>query len=238
MALTPLDIYNKEFKRQPFGGLNKDEVDDFLDEVMHEMETLIKENATLKEQLGAHSVKLEQYRTLEDALNRTLLVAQSTADDIKANARREADLIIQEARLQAERLIEAGHVKARRLLEEQSDMMRLVDGLRNQLRNIAHEMLRTVDHLPNSTEYASGVVEANNTVKSLQGDLGFEQPSYGEATEFAAQHAPQGTGYGYQVAATAEYSGPGYTAPEYKAPETPGASFRLATDEPLDRNEP
>lgn len=55
MKLNPLDIYNKEFKNATF-GYNKDQVDNFLDDVGVAYERLLKdlnklqsENETLKE---------------------------------------------------------------------------------------------------------------------------------------------------------------------------------------------
>lgn len=197
MGLTPLDIYNKEFKKQAIGGLSKDEVDDFLDEVMHEMENLLKENAAFKEQVNALNLKLEHYRSLEDALNRTLIVAQSTADDIKANARREADLVIQEARLQAERIVDAGHSKSRKLLEQQADLLRAVDVLRGQLRSMGREMTRLADQLPEETppvhESPAVVAEAAGAVAAAQQE---SVPEYQGPVAQANEHTGQNHGNG------------------------------------------
>ena len=51
MALTPMDIHNKEFARS-FRGYDDEEVDRFLDEIIEEFERLYKENLELKERLG------------------------------------------------------------------------------------------------------------------------------------------------------------------------------------------
>jgi cell division initiation protein len=191
VALTPLDIYNKEFKKQVFGGLNKDEVDDFLDEVMQEMETLLKENASLKEQVTSLNLKLEHYRNLEDSLNRTLVVAQTTADDIKANARREADLIIQEARLQAERIIEAGYSKSRKYIEQQGDVLRQIDALRNQLRGTGHELLRLADQLPQPTaQEAPAPVVLPHPAAEYQGVPAADHHAHAAASQAAAAATP------------------------------------------------
>ena len=50
MALTPVDIANKEFPVR-MRGYDRDAVDDFLDQVVQEFEALIRENASLREQI-------------------------------------------------------------------------------------------------------------------------------------------------------------------------------------------
>lgn len=42
MPLTPLDIHNKEFSKG-FRGYNEDEVNEFLDQIMKDLEILMKE---------------------------------------------------------------------------------------------------------------------------------------------------------------------------------------------------
>lgn len=144
MALTPLDIHNKEFPKRVFGGYTPASVDEFLDQVIREFEMLIKENAHLKEQIENLNQKLDQYRSLEDTINKTLVVAQETAEDLKSNARKEADLIIQEARMQAERIIDTGHAKARKLAEENADLTRAAHVLRTQVRAMLQAQLEAI----------------------------------------------------------------------------------------------
>lgn len=146
MALTPLDIHNKEFPTK-FRGYDPDAVDEFLDQIIREFEALIKENASLKDHMESLNLKLEQYRNLEETINKTLVVAQDTAEEIKENARREADLVIQEARLQAERIMEAGQAKARRIFEENADLTRVAYMLRTQVRATLQAQLEALDNI-------------------------------------------------------------------------------------------
>jgi cell division initiation protein len=146
MGLTPLDIHNKEFPKR-FRGYHPDTVDEFLDQVIREMESMVKETARHKEQVDDLTMKLDQYRNLEETINKTLVVAQEAADDVKSNARKEADLIIQEARLQAERIMEAGQVKARRIVEENADLSRVVATLRTQVKSLLQAQLQSLEGL-------------------------------------------------------------------------------------------
>lgn len=96
MALTPLDIHNKEFTRG-FRGYDEDEVNDFLDHVIKDYEKVIREKKALEDKLYEMEEKLSHFTNIEETLNRSILVAQESADEVKSNANKEAKLIIKEA---------------------------------------------------------------------------------------------------------------------------------------------
>lgn len=103
--LTPLDIENKRFSKT-IKGYNVDEVDDFLDELTIDYEKLYKENSELREQVEKDKKDLEHYKNVEHTLQNTLVMAQTTADDIKSNAQIRADQIIRDAQSEARRATE------------------------------------------------------------------------------------------------------------------------------------
>lgn len=117
MSLTPLDIHKKEF-RKAFRGYEEEEVDEFLDQVVKEYEKLYKENIDLKEALAAKDSNIGQYRDLEETLKKTLVIAQQTADDLKAGAAREAEVIVREAQLKGEQIVKDAEDKVRTVLQE------------------------------------------------------------------------------------------------------------------------
>ena len=91
MALTPLDIHNKEFDVK-LRGYDKDEVNDFLDQVIKDYEAVLKENDHLTESLKQSQEKLKYFNDLKDSLNQSIIVAQEAADKVKANSQREAEI--------------------------------------------------------------------------------------------------------------------------------------------------
>ena len=118
--LTPLDIENKRFTKT-IKGYNVDEVDDFLDQVTLEYEKLYKENAEYKSKFDGLNKELEHYKTVEHTLQNTLLMAQSTAEDIKTMAQKQADQIIEDAKSEAQKMVEnvnKDEVEIRRKTEE------------------------------------------------------------------------------------------------------------------------
>lgn len=127
MSLTPLDIHNKEFRRS-LRGYSETEVDEFLDQVVREFERLLKDNATLKDQVELMSSRVEQYRQMEDTLHKTLIVAQESADELKSSARKEAEAIVKQAQLEAEKT--------------RHEVDRELEEARSRLKNLSSEFMK------------------------------------------------------------------------------------------------
>lgn len=115
--LTPLDIHNKEFKRS-FRGYNEDEIDEFLDMVVKDYETLYRENIDLKETVERLKSKVENFERLENTLHNTLVVAQETAEEVKLNANRESEDLRNSAKREAEDLRASAHREAELIVKE------------------------------------------------------------------------------------------------------------------------
>ena len=99
--LTPLDIENKRFSKQMMNGYSVEEVDEFLDQLTLDYQTLYRENSSLKEKINDMEASINHYKTIEGTLQNTLVMAQSTAEEIKKIANQQADQIIKEAELKA-----------------------------------------------------------------------------------------------------------------------------------------
>ena len=105
--ITPLDIENKKFAKQVVNGYSVDEVDDFLDDVTVEYEKLFKENAEYKEKVTKLEHDIEHYKSIEASLQSTLIMAQSTAEDVKKVAQQKADQIVSEAKVNAQKEVDS-----------------------------------------------------------------------------------------------------------------------------------
>ena len=101
--ITPLDIENKKFSKQMMNGYSVEEVDDFLDDLTVDYTKNYKEVAELKSKVAELSKSLEHYKSIETTLQNTLVMAQTTAEDIKNIAKQQADQIINEAKGTAEK---------------------------------------------------------------------------------------------------------------------------------------
>ncbi len=124
--LTPLDIENKKFAKQMMNGYSVEEVDEFLDELTLNYEKLYKESTENKSKIQEMEASLSKYKNLETTLQNTLVMAQSTADEIKELAKQQADQIIKEAQGSARE-------EANRLDQEISNKKREMEELAKQL---------------------------------------------------------------------------------------------------------
>lgn len=156
--LTPLDIHNKEFKKS-LRGYDANEVDEFLDEVIKDFETLYKENLELKEQLQAQKDNLNRYKEMEDTLQSTMVLAQKMAEEAKRNAEKEAELIIWEARKKAEQIVAGAEdqiTESRKRLEtlrayEKQLMIKLRTFLQTQLDTLNNELVPVMEEQKESS---------------------------------------------------------------------------------------
>lgn len=127
--LTPLDIHNREFKKS-LRGYDVDDVDEFLDEIIKDFESLYKENLELHEKLERQKENLGKYKEMEDTLQNTMVLAQKMAEESKKNAEKEAELLIREAGHKAEEIVRNAHV-------ETAEMKRRLDMLKVYEKQIA-----------------------------------------------------------------------------------------------------
>lgn len=117
MKLTSMDISNKEF-RKAMRGYDTEEVNDFLERVSEDYETLYKENSSLKEKVQALTEKIEHYGKMEITIQNTLLLAQNAADQARTVAQKEADLIVKNANDSAKKVIDKSNMGVMQINED------------------------------------------------------------------------------------------------------------------------
>jgi cell division initiation protein len=103
MQLTPLEITQREF-RKILRGYDPEEVRHFIESVADDVGSLLKDNTAREERIAELEERVRALEAQEESLRNTLVTAQRMTEEIKANAKREADLIIREAEGKAQRL--------------------------------------------------------------------------------------------------------------------------------------
>ena len=104
--ITPLDIENKRFSKQMVNGYSVEEVDDFLDELTEDYSKNYREVNELRAKVEELNNSLVQYKTIESTLQNTLVMAQSTAEEVKNVAKQKADQIVDEAKANAQKQVD------------------------------------------------------------------------------------------------------------------------------------
>src|SRR5699024_1211953 len=116
-----LDIHNKEFTRG-FRGYDEDEVNEFLDQVMKDYEITLRKNKALEKELEELNERVNHFTSIEETLNKSIVVAQETAEELTANAKKEAKLIIKEAEKNADRIVNESLSRSRKITMDMEDM--------------------------------------------------------------------------------------------------------------------
>lgn len=115
--ITPLDIENKKFSKQMMNGYSVEEVDEFLDEIMEDYEKNYKDLALSTAKVDELNNALEHYKNIEATLQNTLIMAQTTAEEVKSVAKQQADQIVSDAQREAEEIIRTSRETARKALD-------------------------------------------------------------------------------------------------------------------------
>ena len=104
--ITPLDIENKKFAKQMMNGYSVVEVDDFLDELTVDYSKNYKELTELRSKIDELNNSLAHYKSIESTLQSTLVMAQTTAEEVKNVAKQKADQIVDEAKSSAQKQVD------------------------------------------------------------------------------------------------------------------------------------
>jgi cell division initiation protein len=145
VPLTPLDIHNKEFSRG-FRGYDEDEVNEFLDQVIKDYELVIREKKDLEERVKQLDEKLGHFSNIENTLNKSIIVAQETAEEVKRNASKEAKLIVKEAEKNADRIINEALGKSRKISIEIDELKKQSKVFRNRFRMLIQAQLEMINN--------------------------------------------------------------------------------------------
>ena len=124
--LTPMDIHNRDFKRATIRGYKEDEVDEFLDRVVADYEKILRENEKLKEQATMNEKEIAQFRKLEKNLQDTLMVAQSTAEEVISAAKKNAEEMRNNTQRECQNIREQAQIDARRKMDDANSKLRAV----------------------------------------------------------------------------------------------------------------
>jgi len=101
MALTPVEIRHLRPPKTLLGGYRRDPTERLFDEIVASFEDVWRERADLADKVEQLQADLGRFRELESILRATLVSAEQTAEQLKVQARREAELILTEAQAEA-----------------------------------------------------------------------------------------------------------------------------------------
>lgn len=137
--LTPSDIREKTYKNGI--GYDKKEVELFIQEVSKDYEQLLAENENLKKKVKDLTESIGYYKSIEKTLQKALVIAEKTAQDIKNNAYKEAEAISLDAKANA-KIIESQALKQSEMLEHKTlNLLKQYDLFKAHYKNLLNAQL-------------------------------------------------------------------------------------------------
>jgi len=162
--LTPLDIESKEFSSS-IGGYSKTDVNQFMKEILVTYEKMYKENIEMKDKINMLNEGIQYYKTIEDTLQNTLLLAEKTAEETKASARTKAETIEKEAELNAHKLILEAKESVQSINLMRESMVKAYDANKIQIKQFLLAQLEMISK--NEMELSSGTDQADVMIKKM-----------------------------------------------------------------------
>lgn len=142
-------------------GYNPKEVNAFLDEVIIHVDKLVKEKNFLVKEIKEKDLLVSElnsdkkelldhiarYQNIEMTMNKAIVAAQDSGEQIRQIARQERDMIINEARSNANRIVSDALIRAEKTEIETVQLRKNITVFKRRLRSIIESQLEVVDDI-------------------------------------------------------------------------------------------
>jgi cell division initiation protein len=155
MALTPVEIRHIQL-RKGLRGYGAATVDRLLLEIADDFEEVWRQRADLADKVEQLESDLQRHKELEGLLRTTLVSAERSAQELKDQARREADHIVSEA-----------HGEARAVTRRAAAERERLDGELRRITSLLRSALDSVEEA--GTDKREAVGEATGEIRRLIG---------------------------------------------------------------------
>lgn len=138
-------------------GYDPDEVNHFIDQVISQVEIMVNdiksknkkiaELSSLEEENAKLKEKLATYERMEGTLNRAILMAEKTSEQIKLSAHQESETIINDAKRNANRIVNDALLRAEKTEMEADMLRRNITIFKRKLKSIIESQLDMVNDI-------------------------------------------------------------------------------------------
>lgn len=128
-------------------GYNKEEVNKFVNEVVTEYESMLTKLKQKDNEINELSKSLEKYNNLELALNKTILMAEESANQMKKLAKDEADNLISDAKKNASRIVNEALMQAEKIELESIRLRRNIIMFKKKLKILLENQMDLADEI-------------------------------------------------------------------------------------------
>ena len=147
-----------------FKNYTPEEVDRILEQIISQVERMIEDNKAKNRELALKDKKIQEltsmvsnmkpiqdrlahYERLEGTLNRAIMMAQKTSEQIKSSAHRESEILLEDAKRNASRIVNESLLKAEKTEMEAEALKRNIIIFKRKLKGILESQLEMVDEI-------------------------------------------------------------------------------------------
>ena len=132
-------------------GYDVNEVNSFVNRVTTEYENMLNKLKAKDEELLSLRSKVNHYKDIETTLNKAMLIAEDSSNQMKKVAREEAQLIIDEAKKNANHIVNDALLKAEKTDMEADNLRRSLKIYKARIKQVVEEQLSMVDDVDKIT---------------------------------------------------------------------------------------
>ena len=130
-------------------GYNKTEVNNFVNEVTTEYESMLNKLKSKDQEISLLKTELKNYKEIETTMNKAVLIAEDSSNQIKRIAKEEANLIIDNAKKNASQIVNDALIKAEKTEMEVDNLRRSIKIYKARIKQVVTEQLTMVEDVDN-----------------------------------------------------------------------------------------
>ena len=142
--LSPLDLKNKMMGPKKRKYYDKDETDDYLELVMEQYKQLYDENLELQKNVKSLNDGVQYYRSIENTMQKALVLAEKTAKETKDAAQLKAEAIEKDANTKADKIVAEAEQEYDKLKEKCLSLVQQFNQYKMQLKQVASAQLELI----------------------------------------------------------------------------------------------
>ena len=142
--LSPLDLKNKMMEPKKRKYYDKDETDDYLELVMEQYKQLYDENLELQKNVKSLNDGVQYYRSIENTMQKALVLAEKTAKETKDAAQLKAEAIEKDANTKADKIVAEAEQEYDKLKEKCLSLVQQFNQYKMQLKQVASAQLELI----------------------------------------------------------------------------------------------
>ena len=138
-------------------GYDPEEVNSFIDKVISQVEGMISDIKEKNERIAelervelenkALKDKLAQYERMEATVNKTIMMAQKTSEQVRMSTQRECEAVLEDAKRNASRIVNEALLRAEKTEQEANMLRRNINIFKRRVKDIVEAQLEVVNEM-------------------------------------------------------------------------------------------